>query len=130
MARTFGLMTLAVMISLATLGAQLGPQGGPTNKGTTPPPGVTPLPVDLFTSKNFYLDEKYWLDKRYARCNSPRALTDMVRDQRFGAWGDCNMDRAVDTIVPPHPPQTAAPHPNALPATPTHHRRPPPPPPP
>jgi len=114
MARTFGLMTLAVMISLATLGAQLGPQGGPTNKGTTPPPGVTPLPVDLFTSKNFYLDEKYWLDKRYARCNSPRALTDMVRDQRFGAWGDCNMDRAVDKIVSPYPYKTAEEHYNAL----------------
>jgi len=114
MVRTIGLMTLAVVVSLATLGAQLGPQGGPTNRNTTPPPGVQPLPVDLFTSKNFYLDEKYWLDKRYARCNTPRALTDMVRDQRFGAWGDCNLDRPVNKIVSPYPYKTAEEHYNAL----------------
>ena len=119
MARTISkaaLVALVAAISLATLSAQgrLGPQGGPTNTDTTPPPGVTPLPVDLFTSKNFYLDEKYWLDKRYARCNTPRALTDMVRDQRFGAWGDCSKDRPIDKIVSPYPYKTAEEHYNAL----------------
>ena len=117
MARTISAtLALAAAILVAALSAQerLGPQGGPTNKNTTPPPGVTPLPVDLFTSKNFYVDEQAWLDKRYARCNTPRALTDMVRDQRFGAWGDCNLDRPIEKIVSPYPYKTAQEHYNAL----------------
>jgi hypothetical protein len=98
----------------AQQGGGLGPPSEAQNMSTSPPPGVTALPVDLFTSKNFYLDEKYWLDKRYARCNTPRALTDIVRERRVGAWGDCNRDRDVSRIVSPYPYKTAKEHYEAL----------------
>ena len=88
------------------------------------PPGIQPLPIDIFTSKDFYKDRELWKDARYFRCNSPEGL-EMQRGAIFpatvgsdpprtAAWGYCDRDYPRKAIVSPYPFKTAQAHYEAL----------------
>jgi len=102
-------MRVALFLMLASLWPSM-----VAAQANRPPAGIEALLVDLFTTKNFYLDTKYWTDPRYTRCNTPRQLTDMWRDARVGQWGDCKVDRATADIASPYNYKTAEEHYAAL----------------
>ena len=96
---------------------------GAAQDGATPS-GVTALPIDIFTSKDFYKDRALWTDPRYFRCNSPQGL-EMQRGAIFpatigkdppgsAAWGYCDRNYPRQAIVSPYPFKTAQAHYAAL----------------
>lgn len=88
------------------------------------PPGIEALPIDIFTTTDFYRDEALWLDARYYRCNSPVGLEQiwgayevpLIGDDPpvSAAWGYCDRDYPRDEIVTPYEFATAKDHYAAL----------------
>jgi len=88
------------------------------------PEDIKPLPLDLFTSKDFYEDRELWSNPLYFRCNSPMALesqwgaygTAIIGDNPpgSGAWGFCDRDYPREAIVSPYAFKTAKEHYEAL----------------
>jgi len=88
------------------------------------PAGVTPLPHDIFTTKDFYQDRDLWSDPRYYRCNSAVGLEQiwgayevpLIGDDppRTAAWGFCDRDYPREQIVSPYAFTTAKAHYAAL----------------
>jgi hypothetical protein len=108
----------ATTLFLSTPGAaQITPELRAEIAAERPPSGVTPLAVDLFTTKDFYLDGEHWADPRYTRCNSPRQIDAMWEDHVVGQWGDCAYGLTADELKSPLPYRTAAEHYEALLAT-------------
>ena len=95
-------------------------------QGGEAPEGIEPLPVDIYTTTDFYQDRELWTDPRYFRCSSPVALeavwgaypdTEIIvgdNPPETAPWGYCDRDYPREEIVSPYPFETAQEHYEAL----------------
>jgi hypothetical protein len=105
---------LAALAFPAAAPAQVTPELRATIEARPPPAGVKPLPIDLFTTKDFYLDSESWADPRYTRCNTPWRIDEMWVRDFVGEWGDCKEGLSVKELRSSYPYKTAEEHYNAL----------------
>ncbi len=88
------------------------------------PDGIEALPIDIFTTRDFYQDQALWMDPRYYRCNSAVGLEQiwgayevpLIGDDppHSAAWGYCERDYPRTEIVSPYDFATAKAHYTAL----------------
>jgi hypothetical protein len=121
--RDYGIVGPGVPFVIGPNGPEFGEYTGSARNGEHPE-GIEPLPVDLFTSKDFYADRALWTDQRYFRCNSPASVEEqwgangqaVIGDDppASAAWGLCDVDYPREAIVSPYPFATAQEHYEAL----------------